>query len=48
MNKNKAAAIIDGPEDVLNCNEEKRNHWGPMGLPTVGHTCYMNSVLKNE
>jgi hypothetical protein len=22
MNKNKAAAIIDGPEDVLNSNEE--------------------------
>ena len=24
MNKNKAAAIIDGPEDVLNSNEENK------------------------
>ena len=24
MNKNKAAAIIDGPDDVLNSNEENK------------------------
>ena len=24
MNKNKAATIIDGPEDVLNSNEENK------------------------
>ena len=24
MNKNKAAAIIDGPEEVLNSNEENK------------------------
>ena len=38
INKNKAAAIIDGPEGVLNSNDENRPIKTDNNPPTVSYT----------